>query len=414
MSRATVWLLATSTGCIVANIYYAQPLLADIAREFGLSVTSVAAVAMCTQIGTAIGMLVFVPLGDKYERRTLISTLLVAASLALALTAAAPNVLWLTLASLAVGATAATVHVIVPLAAHLAPERQRGRIVGTVLSGLLIGVLLARTFSGVFGARFGWRMVYWTSAAAMLVLAGIIRVALPESRPEAAISWRELMRSTARLVREQPRLRESALIAGLLFFTFSALWTTLVFLLRTPPYHYGTSAAGTFGLLGAGSASAAPLVGRLSDRHGPERAILLAILTTLAGYLILLFFGRALAGLMAAIVLIDVGVQSGHVANQSRIYSLVPTARARLNTFYMVAFFIGGSCGSYLGPVGWNLAGWTGFCAFPLGALVIAAIYFSRAISRGPESFSGRALAVRAARNSPSADDSMMRRSRSG
>lgn len=381
MSRATVWLLAASTGCIVANIYYAQPLLADIAREFGLSITRVAAVAMCTQIGTAIGMLVFVPLGDKYERRSLICTLLVAASVALVLTAAAPNVLWLAAASFAVGATAATVHVIVPLAAHLAPERERGRIVGSVLSGLLVGVLLARTFSGVFGARFGWRTVYWISAAVMLALAAVLRSALPASRPEDSISWPELMRSTGRLVREQRVLRQSALIAGLLFFTFSALWTTLVFMLRTPPYHYGTTAAGMFGLLGAGSASAAPLVGRISDRHGPERTILLAIVTTLVGYLVLLAFGRALAGLVAAIVLIDVGVQSGHVANQSRIYSLVPSARARLNTFYMVAFFTGGSLGSYFGPLGWKVAGWTGFSAFSLAALVTAVSYFTLALS---------------------------------
>src|SRR5262249_48648306 len=190
----------------------------------------------------------------------------------------------------------------------------------------------------------------------------------------------ELMRSIARLVREQRVLRESALIAGILFFSFTALWTTIVFVLRTPPYHYGTTAAGLFGLLGAGSAAAAPIVGRLSDRHGPERAILIAIVTALAGYVLLLFFGKTLAGLVLAIILIDVGVQSGHVANQSRIYALIPTARSRLNTFYMVAFFIGGSAGSYLGPFGWNVGSWLGFCGGPLVALVFATGYFG---SRG-------------------------------
>jgi predicted MFS family arabinose efflux permease len=380
MRRVTVGLLATSTGLIVANIYYVQPLLADIARAFGLTVARVAIVAMMTQIGTAIGMLVFVPLGDKYERRGLITTLLLGASAALAAAALAPSAPLLAAASMAVGATSATVHVIVPLAAHLAPERERGRVVGTVLSGLLVGVLAARAFSGVIGARFGWRTVYWVGALAMLALASLLRLALPVSRPETTISWIGLMRSIGRLVREQKALRESALIAGLLFFSFTTLWTTLVFVLGTPPYHYGTAAAGMFSLLGAASAAAAPIVGRMSDRQGPERTMLTAIATALAGYLVLLFFGRALPGLILGIVLIDAGVQSGHVANQSRIYGLLPAARGRLNTVYMVAFFIGGSLGSYLGPVSWNVGGWSGFCAFPLAALTFAFVYFAKRV----------------------------------
>jgi predicted MFS family arabinose efflux permease len=379
MSRRIVWLLAFSTGCVVANIYYVQPLLADIAREFGLSMAQIGAVAMQAQIGTGIGMLFFVPLGDKYERRSLISGLLVLESIALAFAASASSVAGLSLACFAVGAFAATVHVIVPLAAHLAPEGERGRIVGTVLGGLLIGVLLARTFSGVVGAQYGWRTVYWFASGLMLALALILRFALEPSLPSVSLKWTELMRSVVGLAREHATLREAALLACLLFMSFSALWTTLVFLLRTPPYQYGTTAAGLFGLLGASSAAAAPIVGKVADRHGPGRAIFVAILSTLAGYLLLLTFGRSLVGLLAGIVLIDVGVQSGHVANQSRIYSLAPTARSRINTFYMVSFFIGGALGSYLGPLGFNIAGWTGFCAIPVAALAFALVYFIRA-----------------------------------
>jgi len=213
----------------------------------------------------------------------------------------------------------------------------------------------------------------------MVALAIVIRTALPISPPTVTLSWAKLMRSVAHLAREHDVLREAALLAGLLFFSFAALWTTLVFLLRTPPYHYGTSAAGTFGLLGALSAGSASFVGRLTDRRGAERTVLVAIVMTLAGYVILLMFGRTLAGLIAGIVLVDVGVQAGHVANQSRIYTLVPTARARLNTFYMVSFFTGGALGSYLGPLGFDRAGWAGFCAFPLAALAIALVYFLRA-----------------------------------
>jgi len=315
----------------------------------------------------------------------------------LAAMALAPSLFWLCVASFLLGTTTACVHVIVPLAAHLAPASERGKVVGTVISGLLIGVLLARTFSGVFGAAYGWRTVYWTAAALMLGLAATIRLSLPESPPAVSLSWPQLMRSVADLAREHQVLREASLLAGLLFFSFTALWTTLVFLLRTPPYHYGTSAAGTFGLLGAASAASAPFVGRLTDRKGSERTVLTAILMTLSGYVVMLIGGRTLPGLILAIVLIDIGVQAGHVANQSRIYLLVPSARARLNTFYMVGFFTGGALGSYFGPLGFTVGGWAGFCAFPLTALTIALVYF-----------------MRAERKRSSADERMMRLRRSG
>jgi predicted MFS family arabinose efflux permease len=378
MSRGIVWLLAFSTGCVVANIYYVQPLLADMAREFGLSVVQIGAVAMLGQIGTGLGMLFFVPLGDKYERRSLISTMILLESVALAFAASASSVTWLSLACFSVGALTATVHVIVPLAAHLAPERQRGRIVGTVRSGLLVGILLARSISGVVGARYGWRAVYWFASGLMLALAVTLRLTLQSSRPVLSMKWTELMRSISSLAREHATLREAAVLASVLFMSFSALWTTLVFLMRTPPYHYGTTATGLFGLLGAAGAAAAPLVGKMSDRHGSGRPILFALMSTVVGYVLLMLFGRRLVGLIAGIVLIDIGVQSGHVANQSRIYSLVPAARSRINTFYMVAFFLGGALGSYLGPLGFNLAGWYGFCAIPLSALAVALIYFIR------------------------------------
>ena len=397
MPRRVVWLLALCTGCVVANIYYIQPLLADIAREFGLSIAQMGVVAMLAQVGTGLGMLFFVPLGDKYERRTLIALLMTAEAITMVFAAMSRGIVWLAVACFFIGVWTSCVHVVVPLAAHLAPPKERGRIVGIVLGGLLIGVLLARTFSGIVGDAYGWRMVFWFASGLMLALAITVRFSLHESRPELTLKWTHLMKSIWSLARQHPTLREAALLACLLFLSFSALWTTLVFLLRTPPYHYGTTAAGVFGLLGASSAAAAPIVGRLSDRHGPERSILVAIIATFAGYLILLAFGRTLPGLIAAIALVDVGVQSGHVANQSRIYAIAPDARSRLNTFYMVAFFIGGALGSYLGPLAFNLWGWTGFCVVPLVTLVIALLYF-----------------VRADLKRRSADERTMRLSRSG
>ena len=375
LSRRVVYLLAISAGAIVANIYYAQPLLADMAGDFGIGVVEIGTVAMLAQAGSAVGMLLFVPLGDKHERRGLIAMLLAGGALALAAMAVAPSVVWLSAASFILGTTTAGVHVVVPLAAHLAPPQQRGRIVGTVISGLLIGVLLARSFSGVFGDHFGWRAVYWVAAAVMLALAVIMRLALPESRPDAAPSWPALMKSIVTLAREHAVVRQAAVIAFLMFTSFAALWTTLVFLLRTPPYDFGTTAAGMFGLLGAASATAAPMVGRLTDRYGTDRAILIAIVTTLAGYFVLLTAGRTLIGLVTAIILVDAGVQSCHVANQSRIYAVAPHARGRLNTVYMTAFMSGGAVGAYLGPLGLQLGGWAGFCAFPIAALALAAGY---------------------------------------
>ncbi len=379
MSRRVVWLLAISSGCIVANLYYAQPLLADMAREFAVSATQIGAVAMFGQLGSAIGMLLFVPLGDKQERRGLIALLLGAGALTLAAMALAPSLWWLCVASFLLGTTTASVHVIVPLAAHLAPAAERGKVVGTVISGLLIGVLLARTFSGVFGDHFGWRAVYWVATVIMLTLAVVVRMMLPASRPDEAPAWLDLMKSIVTLAREHGVVREAAFIAFLMFSSFAALWTTLVFLLRTPPFDYGTTAAGMFGLLGAASATAAPLVGRFSDRFSPGRVVLIAIATTLAGYLVLALTGRTLAGLIAAIILIDAGVQSCHVANQSRIYAVAPHARGRLNTVYMVAFMSGGAAGAYMGPLGLKLGGWAGFCAFPIGVLVIALLFSLRA-----------------------------------
>jgi predicted MFS family arabinose efflux permease len=372
VTTRVVWLMAISAGCIVANLYYAQPLLADIAGEFQLSVTQVGAVAMFGQLGSAIGMVLFVPLGDKHERRLLITWLHVVAALALAGMAMAPSRWSLCAFSFLLGCTTASVHVIVPLAAHLAAPQERGRIVGTVISGLLVGVLLARTFSGVFGDQFGWRAVYWVAAVVMALLASVTRLVLPESQPHDAPGWLELMRSIVTLAREHAVVRQAATIAFLMFSSFAALWTTLVFLLRTPPYEFGTTAAGMFGLLGAASASAAPIVGRLTDRYSAERTVLLAVVATLAGYLCLLLTGQSLPGLIAAIVLIDAGVQSCHVANQSRIYAVAPHARGRLNTVYMTAFMSGGAAGAYMGPLGLKLGGWIGFCLFPIAMLALA------------------------------------------
>jgi predicted MFS family arabinose efflux permease len=370
--------MAISVGLIVANIYYAQPLLGEIARDFHLSVTQAGALAMTSQIGTALGMLFFVPLGDTQERRRLIILMLFGSSISLLFFAFAPNALALTAASLAVGATGSAVHVFVPFAAHLARPQQRGRVLGVVLSGLLFGILLARTASGVIGAHFGWRVVYLLAAAIMLVLAIGSRFLLPRSEPQISLHYGALLRSVFSLVRQYSALRESALLGALLFAGFSAFWTTLVFLLQTPPYHYGADVAGLFGLFGAVGALGAPLVGRLADRHGPRTTLGVALLIVLASFLWLGLFGKIFTGLVLGVIFMDLGVQSGHVSNQTRIYAIAPEAKSRLNTFYMVCYFSGGALGSVLGAWSWRSAQWRGVCAFELLATIAALLVYWR------------------------------------
>lgn len=364
VSSRQTWLMVFSVGVIVANIYYIHPLLAAIATTFRISMPRVGTVAMLSQCGTALGMLLFVPLGDTKERRQLIVWLVVAASVFLALMASAQSFLWLALASFGIGITASAVHVFVPFAASLAAPERRGATVGAVLSGLLFGILLARAFSGVLCEWFGWRAIYWLASVLMMLLAVLLHSGLPRSKPSLKLSWLGLFRSAILLIRDQPVLREASLLGAIFWCVFSAFWTTLVFFLRTPPYHYGSGVAGLFGLVGATGAICAPFVGRSADRYGARRSVLISLLVTLASFIVLYAFGKHLGGLIAGVVLLDVGVQSAHVSNQTRIYSLLPEARGRLNMVYMTCYFIGGAIGSYSGPVLLQRFAWAGVCGF--------------------------------------------------
>ncbi|HXR10320.1 MAG TPA: MFS transporter [Candidatus Acidoferrales bacterium] len=374
--------MAASTGVIVANVYYIQSLLADIARNFGLTVTKAGFVAMLTQVGTSFGMLAFVPLGDTKERRSLITVLLIAAAIALALVATAPNAVWLALACFVVGAMGSSVHLFLPFAAHIAPPQQRGRVVGTVFSGILLGILLARTFSGTVGAHLGWRAVYAIAAVLMLCVAILVQFLLPRSQPTIELPYFSLLKSTVNLIRIHPELRESAFLGASLFCCFSAFWTTLVFLLETPPYHYGSQTAGLFGLVGAAGAAGAPIVGRSADKHGPRFAIGIALLTVFTSYIVLWGSGKTLAGLIVGVLLMDMAVQAGHIANLARVYSLAPDARSRLNMFYMVCYFAGGAAGSLLGAYAWRVRGWSGVCVLCLAVMSLAMLKFAAGRSR--------------------------------
>jgi predicted MFS family arabinose efflux permease len=376
--RATVIFMAVAVGAIVANIYYIQPLLADIARAFHITATGAGAVAMLMQLGTTCAMLGFVPLGDVRERRSLITTLVAVLAVALAGVALAPSLFWLCVAGVFVGASGSVVHLIIPFAAHLAPDKSRGRVVGIVVGGLLLGILLARTLSGYVGAAWGWRSMYWIAAGLMAVLSILIRVLLPRSKPDLHLRYPALLRSLWQLFRAEPVLRESAFLGAMFFMAFSAFWTTLAFRLEAAPFHYGSAVAGSFGLVGAAGAAAAPLVGRLADRHGPRATIGWALLLGFISFLVLGWGGSTLTGLIVGVMLLDLGVQAGHVANQTRIYSLIPSARGRLNAVYMTCYFMGGSCGSILGVWGWHFAQWWGVCCCGFAAMALGLVVHFR------------------------------------
>jgi predicted MFS family arabinose efflux permease len=360
--RATTLLLAAGGGISVANIYYCQPLLGEMARSFGVTDARVGLVPTMTQAGTAIGMLVFVPLGDVFERRRLAAWMCLVSASAVVLTSIAPSFAWLLAASFFVGVANNIPHLLLPFAAQIAPDRERGKVVGTVVSGLLVGILVSRFASGWLGDLLGWRAVYRIAAVVMATLGAAMAALLPRSRPSVQLGYRALYASIVTLAKTEPDLRAAAASGALLFGAFSAFWTTLVFFLGTPPYHYGPRAAGLFGLVAAASAGAAPLVGRAVDRRSPRIGVAFGALLCLCGFAALWTAGVHLAGLVAGVVILDVGVQSGHVANQARIYGAFPEARSRANTVYMVSYFVGGALGSTLGAWAWGTFAWSGVC----------------------------------------------------
>jgi predicted MFS family arabinose efflux permease len=383
IGRRTLWAMAVGCGLAVANLYYAQPLLADIAADLGVSDRRMGLVAMLSQAGYAVGILLFVPLGDRLERRSFVVAMLSAVAVALVGVAVAPSFAWLAAASLAVGITTITPQLLVPFAAHLAAPAERGRVVGTVMSGLLIGILAARTVSGVVGEYLGWRAMYAIAAALMVALALAMLGLLPRSQPEhSSMSYLGLLRSIAGLLRDEPVLRQSCLFGAAGFGAFSAFWTTLAFHLTGPPFHYESGVVGLFGLVGIVGALAASLAGRRADRQNPRTTIVAGLSCVLLAFVVFRGFGGSLVGLVAGVILLDLGAQAAHISNQSRIFAVRPEARSRMNTAYMVVSFVGGALGSYGGAWGWSVAGWGGVCLVGLAMTTAGLLAFAATAAR--------------------------------
>jgi predicted MFS family arabinose efflux permease len=378
--------MAAAAGLSVANLYYHQPLLGDIGRTFQASDRALGLIPTVSQVGYALGLLLIVPLGDSLERRRIIVIMSALVSLALVGVAVAPDLPWMVAASGLVGVTTVVPQLLVPFAANLAPAASRGRVVGTVMSGLLIGILLSRTASGFLGVRFGWRAMFWIAAALMLVLTGVLRLTLPKQPVSATLPYPALLRSLGGLVREEPVLRLHSLLGALTFGGFSAFWATLALHLQAMPQHYGPQVAGLFGVVGVAGAIAAPLAGRYADVRGDRRINALAIGILLLSFGVLGVLGQWLWGLALGVVLLDLGAQANHISNQTRVYALRPEARNRLNTVYMVTYFAGGATGAWLGSLAWSHWGWSGVCAVG-GAMALTglvALGLARAPPRRP------------------------------
>jgi predicted MFS family arabinose efflux permease len=377
--------MAFATGASVANLWYNQPLLTLMSRTFHVSSSTAGSISMLTQIGYAVGLIAFVPLADLVERKKLILILLGIIALVSLTVAASPAFWWLAASSFLLGVVTVVPQIIIPVAADLADSRSRGRVVGIVMSGLLIGILGARTASGLIGGALGWRAVFVFGAMVMALLTILIQFTFPIAPPHGRHdTYFGVIRSIVPIMRQEPELNRASITGGALFGAFNIFWTTLTFRLGTAPYHYNASVIGLFGLLGVAGASVAPLAGRLADRRDPRVTVTYSIVFTIVAFIWLAPLNGSLWALITGIVLLDLGVQSGQISNQSRIYALRPDARARLNTVYMGSYFIGGSLGAGIGSWAWGHWAWTGVTITGLAFLTVAAAVHLHSLRKNP------------------------------
>ena len=381
LSRHFIGFMAVACGISVANIYYAQPLLEQFARQFHTTVAGVAAVPSATQIGYAAGLMLLGPLGDRHARHRVI--LIMAALLVPALIGAAlaPSVTVLALASFAIGMLSSIAQQIIPLVAHLAPPQARGKAIGLVMSGLLVGILGGRVLAGGIASLFDWQAVFFFATVVnigMWVLLWRVLPRLPADERASGQSYVALLGSTLKQFALHRDLRFAGLTGGLFFASFSVFWVGLTPLLQSPAYGFGPAVVGAFGILGIMGATVAPISGRHSDRPGgPRRVLFVALTLTLLSWAVFEPGLHGLVWLIAGVLVLDAGVQGAQIANQTRIYALDAAARSRINAVYMTLYFIGGSVGSFVASHAWTAGGWTAVTAagagFALAALLLHA-----------------------------------------
>lgn len=370
LSPALILLMSVATGLAVASNYYAQPLLDTIARAFDLSASSAGFIVTAAQLGYAAGLLFLVPLGDMFERRMLIVSMTLLAAGGMLITASSQSLTMMIIGTALTGLFSVVAQILVPLAATLASPEKRGKVVGTIMSGLLLGILLARTVAGLLASLGGWRTVYWVASVLMLIMALALWRGLPRVKQENHLNYPQLLASVFSLFTRDKLLRTRAVLGCLTFANFSILWTSMAFLLAAPPFNYSEGVIGLFGLAGAAGALGARPAGGLADKGKSH-------MTTSAGLVLLLLSWAAIwyghvsvLALIVGILVLDLTVQGVHITNQTVIYRVKPDARNRLTAGYMTSYFIGGAAGSLISASAWQHAGWTGVCA--IGAIVAA------------------------------------------
>jgi predicted MFS family arabinose efflux permease len=372
----------------VASIYYNQPLLMVMGHSLGQGARAMGFVAVATQVGYAAGLLFFVPLGDVAERRKLMVRMYAGAALALLLVGLSRTLLWMIAASVLAGLMASVTHVALPMAPDLVPEERRGQAIGTVMTGLLLGILLARTFAGWLSRLNGWRTVFFVAAVMNAAFVPILFRVMPRMRGRESLTYGETMRSLRTLFCTEPLLREAGVVGALVFGSFSCFWTTIAFLLQAH-YGMGPAVAGTFGVVGAAGALVAPFAGRLADRQGTRYVVTAAGAVLTASYAWLWVTERMHASvavhmleLVVGVIALDVGAQMMQVANQTRIFGLGAQARSRLNTIYMTMYFVGGAVGSALATLAWSRWQWDGVCALALCFVAAAGVRHATGYSK--------------------------------
>ncbi len=368
----TLYVMAAACGVSVANIYYNSPLLADFQRYFNTTADRAGMVATAAQVGYGVGLLFFVPLGDIVERRRVVLIVTVICTFLLLVLAASPTLNILILTQFLVGVTATSAQLLIPFGIDLAPAERRGHTVGVLMAGLLTGLLGARVVAGFVGDHLGWRAMFVIGAGLMAMLAVVLHLELPHRAPTNRMSYAKLMRSLIDLPRQHPQIWPASLVSGLSFGSFMAFWTALSFLMLEQ-FNRGASEAGLFGIVALIGVFAAPWAGKLSDSKGPTFTVWLCLLLSAIAF-VLMWGWVTIASLIIGVLLMDIGVQCIQVACQSKVMSLAPDARSRINTLYMVMRFIGGAAGSMLGALAWSYYRWPGVCGVAIALTVVAAI----------------------------------------
>ncbi|WP_434035277.1 MFS transporter [Formosa sp. 4Alg 33] len=359
LSNSVLYLMSFSAGLVVANLYYNQPLLHQIAVDFGVTESQVSHVALSTQLGYAFGLFFIVPLGDKLSNHKILQYDFILMVISLLVAATAGSLWVLIVSSFFIGFTSSLPQLFVPMAAQLSDDKGRGRAIGIVMSGLLIGILGSRVISGFIGEQFGWRTMYFGATALMVLLFVLLRFKLPRLNPDFKGTYKDLFQSIVFYFKTEPELRLASLRGALSFAGLSVFWTTLVFLMEDE-FGYGSTITGLFGLLGMVGALGATVVGKLNDKLPKNRIILFSTLLLIVSWGVFLVSGHSIFGLIVGVILVDLGMQALHITNQNIIFSRNPEGRNRVNTIYMVSFFIGGAIGTTLGALAWEHYKWVG------------------------------------------------------